>query len=222
MAYFLHKRRVEGPPKELTLEKALGIHVNAHSRLMMNSMIFPRIKELMPMVTPEKADYVASLFNYYVGHPTTHIENVGRSFSEMAKNVQFWRTIGASVLFPLVNTTQRLNILGMTDTESFMKGLIPNRVLRERAKAMGVIGRNELAFADIAASEAVYAGMRKGVRSIHRILGAPAFWSENANKLHAFQAGFYQARKRGLPDAAAEQIGVYTAARSQFMSPIGS
>ena len=221
MAFFLNKRRIDVPPKSVTLEGGLGVYTNAYSRVMMNSMIFPRIKELMPMVTPEKADYVASLFNYYVGHPTTHIENVGRSFAEMAKNVQFWRTIGASVLFPLVNTTQRLNILGMTDTESFMKGLIPNRVLRERAKAMGVIGRNELAFADIAASEAVYAGMRKGVRSIHRILGAPAFWSENANKLHAFQAGFYQARKRGLPDAAAEQFGVYTAERSQFMSRIG-
>jgi len=220
-AFFLNRRRYDIPPKEATLEELLNTTINAFSRVVTNSVIFPRIKELMPLVSPQKADYVAALFNYYVGHPSTQVEHLGKAFTEIVKTAEFWRTMGASILSPIVNTTQRLNILGMVDVGSFMKGLIPNQALRMTAKGMGILGRDQLAFADIAGAEGLYAGLRKGIRDINRAIGLPFFWSENSNKIHAFQAGFYHAKSRNWPESAALQYGAYVAERTQFASRIG-
>ena len=216
--YMLHARRSDIPPTELSLQDHFKAYTSGFSKAISRNAIVDEYRQLMPQIQdPLKAQYLETMFNHFMGVPGTSAEHLSRKAMEVVKQVQFFRTIGASVLTATVNTAQRLNTLAYVDTKNWAKAAIPNTKMAARARELGLFS-DQLNMADIQAMDAGYTGIRKGVRTI---LEKPFAWSEHGNITHAFTAGVYQALDRGLPMKLAEQYGMMVAERTQFVTRIG-
>lgn len=220
-AYFMSERVLQAPPKELGIDQIMQTYLRSFSHLVMRDAIRPRVAELLGQITdPVRSDYAMAYLNRFFGYPQATSEYLGRQTAEVLKQVQFWRTIGGSLLTPLINTTQRLNVLGYVGVKNWTKAMIPNTHMAQLAKEAGVLAEGGINYADLLAMDSTYTGLRKGMKMTSDVLGSLFFASEQGNILHAFQAGMYRAMERGIPEKMAVEYARMLADRTQFISRI--
>lgn len=225
-AYFLRNRRLTDPPTDLGLKEIWDTYANAYSHLLVNHAMFPRMQTIMENVQDtNKANYLGSMFNYFVGNkggPGASLE-IGRDMSNIMKTAQFWRVIGGSFLTPIVNLSQRVNILGHASYGNWMRGFLPNAHLDKRSREMGLIDELTGMLGHAGDVDEVWYNAIMGgkLKKFGDIIAWPFVRSEMSNRRHAFRSAFYEAMgKPGMTTEAAEEYAKYVVENTQFITKI--
>lgn len=183
-------------PKNLTFDDILDVYLSQYSRHASLRQNLTELQDMLAQVPDDYKPYVADIVDHWLGVPSRTRHPSVEAFAGGLRQYQFLRTIGGSILSPLVNTMQRINTFAVVGNKAFMQAFDdmhdPNR-LRYAIQA-GIQGGLE---------KVGYERVGPPSRLSNKIaekLGHLFSESEKSNKLHAFLAGMREAETRGVTD----------------------
>lgn len=221
--YFMNERHIQIPPEDLTLDHILNTYNNAYSHAVVNAGSFGKLQGLMPMIKSENVKaYLGATYNYFVGNPTGALDHISREWANTIKSVEFLRTIGGSLLTPLINASQSLNMLAFVSPKNWFKALGSNTAMNSRLEQLGVTGKDILTGTPaLDTGDMLYDTMKGGMKSLQKWFGTPFAMSENFVRQHAYKAGMYEAIERGIPEPMAEKFALWAMDKTNFVTKIG-
>lgn len=215
---FAKTRSLTGPddfPRNISFDDTLRLYFTQYARYRAVREIQPELNEILRQTPDDTKQYVADLVNFWMGEPQSakRMSDMGRYLRQF----QFTRTIGASILSPLVNTLQRVNTWSLVSTPAFLRAFTDMKD-PERLKLMGRAGLTSLLGKFDVPEDVVGGGaISNFAQKLSDVSGKFFEISERNNKIHAFMAGLREAERRGLEGDKATQFAKNVMWDTQFI-----
>ena len=201
---FAEPRRIDSEvfyPRKVSFDDSLTLYLQQYARHIATRQIEPEVNRLLAQAPGELVTYAQDHVNTWLGVPG--FARRASALGQGVRSLQFARTIGASVLSPLVNTFQRLNTFALVRPSAFF-GAIED--LRDPAKRT-LLQYAHLEDLEKAGGEAMLLG--EGATSTlqrwnQKFFGRMFSAAERGNRLHTFFAGLREAQARGIEDLDAQ------------------
>ena len=212
---FAKKRVIQDPedfPAKMSFNDTMLLYLTQYARHQSLRNHRDEINRLLDGVPPELQDRVANQLGVWLGVPGKEgAFPVLDDISKLVRNVQFMRTIGGSILSPIVNTFQRANTLALVRlsafTQAFRDAGDPVRLALLEQSAFGrelLLAKKGGGFAEalrkVGIDEMVGPGRMEGWSQwLAEKSGRLFSRSERGNQIHAFLAGLREAEALGIP-----------------------
>lgn len=194
------KKRGAYDPSEVlhgyTFDDVLDIYFGQYGRHVAFRQSKPELERLLKSVPDDYKQYAADVVNYWLGMPeaTSGLSHALRGAAAGMRQYQFLRTIGGSVLSPLINSLQKINTYAVVGHKAFMQAFDdmhdPNR-LRYAIQAGISPGLEKVGAEPIGPPSALH-------NKISKLFGHWFTESERNNRIHSFLAGMREAEARDV------------------------
>jgi hypothetical protein len=193
-------------PRQVSFDDALDLYLDQYARTRTIRTARPDIERMLAEapLDPSLQRYAADHLNFWLGVPGAAARMT--EWNQGLRDVQFFRTIGWSILSPVVNTLQRLNTLAVVHPKSFIQAFSDMRdPARLALIESSVFGRSLLKgttrefLEKLGIEEPVGVGeTSKLLRRLAETSGRLFSKSEKGNRLHALMAGLREAERKGI------------------------
>lgn len=192
---------IDAFPTRVSFDDRLWLYLSQFARHVATREVIPEVNRLLSQAPPHLTEYTSRIVNHWLGR--TGVQPLGE-FTHFMRAYNFARTIGGSIMSPLVNTMQRLNTFALVRPSSFMQAF-DDRFDPTRMAMLSETGLEALAKGGIDEAPINTETLTGLAMKIGRTSGKLFSISEKGNRIHAFLAGLREAEARGIVEPAAQR-----------------